>query len=83
MHVGSSSLTRDQTRVPCIGGRILNHCTTREVPGLDFKSCFLFYFVLNYLTVIIFTIAFLVEAERNGGDVVRSHANCTNNSLEL
>ena len=30
-HVGSS-WTRDQTRVPCIGRRILNHCATREVP---------------------------------------------------
>ena len=28
-HVGSSR-TRAQTRVPCIGRRILNHCTTRE-----------------------------------------------------
>ena len=27
-HVGSSR-TRDRTRVPCIGRRILNHCTTR------------------------------------------------------
>ena len=30
-HVGSS-WTRAQTRVPCIGRWILNHCTTREVP---------------------------------------------------
>ena len=30
-HVGSSR-TRARTRVPCIGKRILNHCTTREVP---------------------------------------------------
>ena len=30
-HVGSSR-TRDQTRVPCIGRRILNHCATKEVP---------------------------------------------------
>ena len=29
-HVGSS-WTRAQTRVPCIGRRILNHCATREV----------------------------------------------------
>ena len=26
-----SSQTGDQTRVPCIGGRILNHWTTREI----------------------------------------------------
>ena len=31
-HVDLSSLTRDQTRVPCIGRRILNPWTTREVP---------------------------------------------------
>ena len=30
-HVGSSR-TRAQTRVPCIGRRILNHCATREAP---------------------------------------------------
>ena len=30
-HMGSSQ-TGDRTRVPCIGRRILNHCTTREVP---------------------------------------------------
>ena len=30
-HVGYSQ-TRDRTRVPCIGRRILNHCATREVP---------------------------------------------------
>ena len=27
-----STMTRDRTLVPCIGGRILNHWTTREVP---------------------------------------------------
>ena len=32
-HVGSSR-TRARTRVPCIGRRILNHCTTREVLAL-------------------------------------------------
>ena len=26
--------TRNQTRVPCIGRRILNHCATREVRGM-------------------------------------------------
>ena len=32
-----SSQTRDQTHVPCIGRRILNHWTTREVPDLGFR----------------------------------------------
>ena len=32
-HVGSSQ-TRARTRVPCIGRRILNHCTTREAQAL-------------------------------------------------
>ena len=27
-----SSLTEDQTHIPCIAGQILNHWTTREVP---------------------------------------------------
>ena len=34
----ASSWTRDQTPVPCIGRRILNHWTTREVPGGHFSS---------------------------------------------
>ena len=34
-HVGSS-WTRARTRVPCIGRRILNHCTTREGPDQVF-----------------------------------------------
>ena len=32
-HVGSSR-TRARTHVPCIDRRILNHCATREAPGL-------------------------------------------------
>ena len=31
-----SSLTRDQTRTPCIGRQSLNHWTTRKVPILIF-----------------------------------------------
>ena len=34
-HVGSSR-TGARTRVPCIGRRTLNHCTTREAPGFYF-----------------------------------------------
>ena len=34
--------TRARTRVPCIGRRILNHCTTREAP------VFLLTFLLEY-----------------------------------
>ena len=34
-HVGSSQ-TRAQTRVPCIGRQILNHCATREAPIFSF-----------------------------------------------
>ena len=33
-----SSRTRDQTRVPCIGRRIPNHCTIREAPEIHFLS---------------------------------------------
>ena len=35
-HVGSSC-TRARTCVPCIGRRILNHCTTREALSLPFN----------------------------------------------
>ena len=39
-HVGSS-WTRARTCVPCTGRRILNHCTTREVPPkITFNSKF-------------------------------------------
>ena len=31
-HVGSYFPVRDQTQIPCTGRRILNHCTTREIP---------------------------------------------------
>ena len=55
-HVGSSQ-TRAQTRVPCIGRQILNHCATREAPGLfllllllSCMSC-LYIFKINPLLV--------------------------------
>ena len=35
-HWDLSSLTRDQTYVPSIAKQILNHWTTREVPGDKF-----------------------------------------------
>ena len=34
-----SSWTRDRTRVPCIGRRILNHCTTSKVPVFPILNC--------------------------------------------
>ena len=37
-HMGAlSSLTRDQTHIPCIGKWILNNWTTREVPLTSFN----------------------------------------------
>ena len=33
-----SSRTRDWTHIPCIGRRILNHCTTREALTIYFKT---------------------------------------------
>ena len=57
-HVGSC-WTRDQTRVRCIGRRILNHWTTREVPiktlaerdvnYLGGIQCIIFFIILYYL----------------------------------
>ena len=35
-----SSLTRDQTHVPCFGRQILNHWTTREIPRQVFGIVF-------------------------------------------
>ena len=37
-----SSRTRAQTRVPCIGRQILNHCTTREAQFLFFSYISIF-----------------------------------------
>ena len=48
-HVGSSR-TRARTHVPCIGRRILNHCTTREAPEVEFLSqriCI--FYILTYI----------------------------------
>ena len=36
-----SSWTRDQTHVPCTGRQILNHWTTRKVPGRDVEWVFI------------------------------------------
>ena len=44
-HLGSSQ-TRAQTHVPCIGRRILNHCTTKEAPRLLFFFNFIYLFYL-------------------------------------
>ena len=55
-HAGSS-WTRDQTQVPCTGRRILNHCTTREVPVFFFLKKKLFFSPLNlsiYLSIYLF-----------------------------
>ena len=41
-----SSPTRDRTRVPCIGRRIVNHWTTGEVPHLWVFLFFFFFFLV-------------------------------------
>ena len=50
-HVGSS-WTRARTRVPCIGRRILNHCTTREALGLPpiFGLGCLFFLIWSFMS---------------------------------
>ena len=40
-----SSRTRDRTRVPYIGRRILNHCATREVPQCLFVCNILIHYI--------------------------------------
>ena len=53
-HVGSSQ-TRTQTRVPCIGRQILNHCVTREAPPFCLKSDqFLFILIHSFLNILSF-----------------------------
>ena len=42
--VGSSP-TRARTRVPCIGRRIFNHCTTRGAPWCFLKNKFIYLFL--------------------------------------
>ena len=42
-HVGSS-WTRDKTHVPCIGGRILNHC--HKGSAISLVSTFLCYYIV-------------------------------------
>ena len=55
------SLTRDGTHVPCVGRKILNPWTTREVPLLLFSSEFLILAVLPgvkwYLVVVLISIS--------------------------
>ena len=48
-HVGSSR-TRAGTHVPCIGRRILNHCTTREAPKDEFLLQNFKVYILNFCT---------------------------------
>ena len=45
-----SSRTRARTHVPCIGRRILNHCTSREVPPFVFRADSLYVFHAPLLT---------------------------------
>ena len=58
-HVGSSQ-TRAQTRVPCIGRQILNHCATKEAPSLLLRVSFCETFVS--VSVLYECIHFCVEA---------------------
>ena len=65
-----SSWTRDRTLVPCIGRRILNNCTTREVPKVDIflKKIFiclhqvLFIYLFLYLFLAVLGLPFCARA---------------------
>ena len=52
-HVGSSQI-RHQIHVPCIGKRIPNHWTTREVPVFEFLSTALPSDTTGYFTLILY-----------------------------
>ena len=78
-----SSRIRAQTRVPCIGRRILNHCATREVPRgrflpsspAPFGSCplpSLFSFSLAYSNCC----AFLVNMSHLNCQKITLNTNC-------
>ena len=45
-HVGLSSLTRDRTCIPCIGGWSLSHRATREAPDAVFLDSAICYYSL-------------------------------------
>ena len=60
-YVGSS-WTRAQTRVPCIGRQILNHCASREAPSVGVFSFLVFNFIYFWLRC--FTWAFSSCGER-------------------
>ena len=49
-HVGSSSLTRDGTRLPALGAQSLSHWTTREVPTIcsyHVQDSFFYHYLLS------------------------------------
>ena len=54
-YVGSFQ-ARDQTRVPCIGRRILNHCAAREVLTIPFDvhNCMLYKVHLSTNLILLF-----------------------------
>ena len=63
-HVGSS-WTRARTHVPCISRRILNHCTTREVPGYGILD-WTFFFSSSILNMSIHCfLTFIVSDEKS------------------
>ena len=65
-HVGSSR-TRAQTRVSCIGRRILDHCATREAPGFIFLIFFNFLGLFFYLSMAVLGPRFCARAFSSRG----------------
>ena len=58
-----ASRTRARTHVPCIGRRIPNHCTTREVPIMRYK--------ITYVRV-----SEIVKSECDKGKVLLVYLKC-------
>ena len=54
--------TRAQTRVPCVGRRILNHCATREVPIFSNSINLLTLLILSTFLCVLFLTYLMLNA---------------------
>ena len=77
-----SSLTRDQTQVPCIVRWILYHWTTRKVPCFTFNSVYFYVYnftnlLISYWSFLTFQLHFLNCGHPLGSALVSSSSTAT------